>query len=149
MDQRGDRRSVGKGEHRGIVPSQQTFVHHTGEDMREHFCETGEEVLCRQSSRTFIPELFKRQYLACLDDSFIMDSEIHHLHCHLNQLIQRIRYRLQVLRGAKVFRIIGDHLIQQSIPDGFLALIVLIDPRLHKSERCAQFADVCPCIAVL
>ena len=47
----------------------------------------------------------------------------------------------------KVVRIIGNHLIQQCVPYRFFALKMLIDPGLHKPERCAQFPNVCPRIA--
>ena len=55
----------------------------------------------------------------------------------------------QMFGRPKAFRIIGDHLIQQRVPNCFLALKMLIDPGLHKAERCAQFTNVCPCIAIL
>ena len=45
--------------------------------------------------------------------------------------------------------VIGNHLIQQCVPDRFFALKMLINPGLHKSERCAKFTDICSCIAVL
>ena len=54
-----------------------------------------------------------------------------------------------MLRRAEMLSVIGDHLIQQGIPDRFLALIMLIDAGLHEPERCTQFTDVCACIAVL
>ena len=106
-------------------------------------------MLCRQLPRTHIPELFQRQHLARHDDSLILDGELHHPHGHLHQLVQRIRRRREMLRRAEMLSVIGDHLIQQGIPDRFLALIMLIDAGLHEPERCTQFADVCACIAVL
>ncbi len=68
------------------------------------------------------------------DDLLIMNGDVHHLHGHPGQRLQRIRYRRQALRRTEMLSVVSNHLVQQRIPDRFLALIVLIDPGLDKPE---------------
>ena len=134
MNKGRNRRGIGKGKHLRIIVPEQALVHHAGEYMGEHICETGQEVLCCQFPRTHIPELLKHQHLARHHNLLVMDRKVHHSHGHIHQSLQGIRHRQQVLRRTEMFSVISDHLIQQRIPNSFLALIVFIDPGLDKPK---------------
>ena len=142
MDQGGNRRGVGKGQHGGVIPFQQSLVHHTGEDACEHLRQPGQEVLCRQVPRAHVPVLLQGEHLPRLHDLLVVDRKIHHPHSHGDEIFQGIRHRWQMLGGAKAFPVIGNHPVQQGIPDGFFALIVLVDAGLDQFERCSQFPYV-------
>ena len=82
VDERGDRRGVGKGEHRRIVLSDEPFIYHSGKDRGKHILKSGQKMFRRKISGPLIPELFDREQFSRFDDILIMDREIHHLHCH-------------------------------------------------------------------
>jgi len=64
VNQRGDRRGIGKGQHGGVITEDQALVHHTGKDVREYLRQPGQELLRRQLPCAVVPELLQRQHLA-------------------------------------------------------------------------------------
>ena len=95
--------------------------------MRKHLRKPREKVLRRQSTGAIIAELLDRQQLPRHDDFFVVNGKIDHPHRHRDQCIQRIRHGWEVLRRAEALVIVGDHSIQQRIPDGLFVLEMLIN----------------------
>ena len=149
VDERGDRRGVGKGEHVRIVLPEQSPVHHGGKELREHVRQPREKMLRREGSRAVVAILLDGEELARHDDLLIVNREVRHAHRHLHERLRRLRHRRQMLGRAEARVVIGDHLVEQGVPDGLLALKMPIERGFAHAERRRELSDVRAGIAVL